>query len=138
MRFHFVFFLLIFVSTQKVEFEDYFHKFDPEAWIYDDNRLNCIGSEQCIFTKRENIDYAISIPFTKQDRFKRTYHELIISMKNDCTSKFCCDDLSCTKFTGGILSTRRLFRYGSFRFAARMVDVYGIGPDAFVLSSILF
>jgi len=121
MKFWTFFFILFSAKSQSPdgqEFVDNFRSFDTKRWVADHGML-C--SDYCIYLDKE---------YTRMDheyRFQRS--NVVISMKNTCVGAKCCADAVdresfCTPYTGGQLTSKHTYKYGSFIFTALVADIF--------------
>jgi len=93
-----------------ISFVDFFSEIDNGNWIKEDNNLFCLD-HQCFYAKKHNLVHDVIA-----DDESSTY--LQITLQNNCRGSSCCYMGACTRYTGGQITSRPLYTYGSFRFLA--------------------
>jgi len=102
----------IYESNQN--FEDDFHDFDSDRWRMDNDHRHCGNGIGCMFASNDNLHYMSNPPV--QGKPQKT-NELMITMRNDCDEKHCCEnDHTCTDYTSGQLTSTGVYGHGTFYF----------------------
>jgi len=102
----------IYESNQN--FEDDFHDFNPDRWRIDNDHRHCGNGIGCMFASNDNMHYLSNPPV---DGTPQQTNELMITMRNDCDEKHCCEnDHTCTDYTSGQLTSTGVYGHGTFYF----------------------
>jgi len=100
-------------ETLGLNFEDSFALFKPEQWNIDHGARHCAHGLGCMYATDDNLHFVQS----PSEREPKKKNELMITMRNDCDEKHCCEnEHHCTSYTSGQLTSQDVYSYGTFDF----------------------
>jgi len=119
---HFVLFYLLHQNfaasipdADGVAFEDSFKRFEQGQWRKDHGTRHCGAIGGCMWASEDNLQ------FLNGGKVHPDSGALMISMRNDCEKKYCCEsEKLCTSYTSGQVTSQHTYSYGSFFFSLRI------------------
>lgn len=117
MRFYlYVFHLGILAQTLRgnQSFRETFSSYDGDFWELKDGSMHC-AEDACALALKENVQFATTPAIAG---VAPEGHELRLLLKDNCqrTTMPCCRQDRCHIFTTGIISSRKVYGYGSYSF----------------------